>query len=174
MLDSASIFTVQATLSNIDICCNYADYQILCLSGSSCMCLQTEAMVNFQLLFHHLPFFLCTFIIHSVICRRGLMLQLCMWTWNIAVFPLSLIITWNFWTCSRCVKIYHLMISLPFCLQSQTILLGKNSNRAIIVVRSTSSDSFSLQTSLMQTLDCQQCCSEEIGSRMCVSYAEAS
>lgn len=68
-------------------------------------------------------------------------------------------------------QIYHLMISLPFCLQHQTILSGKNS---IILVISTSSVSLSLQTSLMQTLDCQQCCSEEIGSQMCVSYAEAS
>lgn len=51
MLDSSFISSEQATLSSIDICCNYADYQILCLSGSSCICLQTEAVVNFQLYF---------------------------------------------------------------------------------------------------------------------------
>lgn len=57
------------------------------------------------------------------------MLQLCMWNWNAAVFPPSLTKTWNFWTCSRCVnRIYHLMISLLFCFQCQTILLGKNCN----------------------------------------------
>lgn len=75
--------------------------------------------------------------------------------------------TWNFWTRSRCVNsINHLMISLPFCFKCQTILLEKNSNRAIILVIKISSVFISLKTSLMQTLDSQQCCWEETGSWM--------
>lgn len=56
------------------------------------------------------------------------------------------------------------MISLPFCFQCQTVLLGKNSNRALISIINISSVFISLKTSLMQTPDSQQCCSEEIGS----------
>lgn len=73
MLDSASIPYVEDTLANVDICCNYAGYQILCLSGSSHICLQAEAIVKFQLYFTTRLFFPYTSIIRSVTCRRGLM-----------------------------------------------------------------------------------------------------
>lgn len=81
--------------------------------------------------------------------------------------PSSLIKTQTSLTCNgHDSSIYHFMISLTFSFQCQTILLGENSNRAIVSMVHIGSVLISQRTRLMQTPGFQQHRSEGMGSWM--------